>query len=213
MTESTGSTTMAINAALVKGLREKTGAGMMECKTALLESGGDLAAAEKILRTKGLAAAARKSARATAEGAIGSYIHAGGKLGVILELNCETDFVARTDQFQGLLKDIAMHIAAANPRFVAREEVTPAILDAEREIYRAQAAATGKPAGVVEKIVDGKLEKFYEEFCLLEQPFVKDQETTVGALIAAAVAKIGENIRVKRFARFQLGEESGRASE
>ncbi len=204
---------MAINAALVKGLREKTGAGMMECKTALLESGGDLAAAEKILRTKGLAAAARKSARATAEGAIGSYIHAGGKLGVILELNCETDFVARTDQFQGLLKDIAMHIAAANPRFVAREEVTPAILDAEREIYRAQAAATGKPAGVVEKIVDGKLEKFYEEFCLLEQPFVKDQETTVGALIAAAVAKIGENIRVKRFARFQLGEESGRASE
>jgi elongation factor Ts len=203
---------MEITATLVKELREKTGVGMMECKSALTESKGDLAGAEKILRTKGLAAAAKKSSRATAEGAIGSYIHAGGKLGVMVEVNCETDFVARTDQFQALLKDIAMHVAAANPRFVSRDEVTPAVLESERAIYRAQAAASGKPPAVVEKIIDGKLEKFYEEFCLLEQPFVKDQETTVGNMIAALVAKIGENVRVRRFARFQLGEEpSGKA--
>jgi elongation factor Ts len=199
---------MAISAGLVKELREKTGVGMMECKTALVEAGGSLAEAEKILRKKGLAAAQRKASRATSEGAVGAYIHAGGKIGVLVELNCETDFVARTPQFQQLLKDVAMHVAASAPRFVSREEVTPAVLDAEREIYAAQAAATGKPPQVVEKIVQGKLEKFYEEFCLLEQPFIRDQEVTVGELVSQHVAKIGENIRVRRFVRFQLGDES-----
>jgi elongation factor Ts len=199
---------MAISAGLVKELREKTGVGMMECKTALVEAGGSLAEAEKILRKKGLAAAQRKASRATSEGAVGAYIHAGGKIGVLVELNCETDFVARTPQFQQLLKDVAMHVAASAPRFVSREEVTPAVLDAEREIYAAQAAATGKPPQVVEKIVQGKIEKFYEEFCLLEQPFIRDQEVTVGELVSQHVAKIGENIRVCRFVRFQLGDES-----
>ena len=197
---------MAISAAQVKELRERTGVGMMECKSALEQSGGDLSEAEKILRKKGLAAAEKKAARATSEGAIGSYIHAGGKLGVLVEINCETDFVARTPQFQQLLKDVAMHVAASNPRFVSRDEVTPGVLEAEREIYRAQAAATGKPPAVVEKIVEGKLEKYYEEFCLLEQPFVKDPETTVGGMVSQQVAKIGENIRIRRFVRFRLGD-------
>jgi len=198
---------MEITASSVKTLREKTGVGMMECKRALVEAAGDMSEAETILRKRGLAAAAGKSGRATAEGSIGSYIHPGSRIGVLVELNCETDFVARTDDFQQLLKDIAMHVAASSPRFVSREEVTPAVLEKEREIYRDQAAATGKPAAVVEKIVDGKLEKFYEEFCLLEQPFVKDQDTTVGNLIAQKVAKLGENIRVSRFVRFQLGDD------
>jgi len=197
---------MAISAALVKELRERTGVGMMECKAALEAAGGDLSEAEKILRKKGLGAAGKKAARATTEGTIGTYIHAGGKLGVLVEVNCETDFVARTPQFQQMVKDVAMHIAASNPRFVTREEVTSELLDAEREIYRAQAAATGKPAPVVEKIVGGKLEKFYEEFCLLDQPFVKDPETTVGGMISQQVARIGENIRVRRFVRFRLGD-------
>jgi elongation factor Ts len=198
---------MQISATQVKELRQRTGVGMMECKSALQEAEGDLGKAEKILRKKGLAAAAKRASRATSEGAVGSYIHAGGKIGVLVEINCETDFVARTAEFQQLLKDVAMHIAASSPRFVSREEVTPEVLEAEREIYRAQAAATGKPPKVVDKIVEGKLEKFYEEFCLLEQPFIKDQQSTVGGLVSQHVAQIGENIRVRRFARFQLGDE------
>ncbi len=197
---------MPISAAQVKELRERTGVGMMECKSALEQAGGSLVEAEKILRKKGLAAAQRKASRATTEGSVGAYIHAGGKIGVLVEMNCETDFVARTPQFQQLLKDISMHIAAANPRFVSREEVTSDLIEAEREIYREQAAASGKPPQVVEKIVDGKLAKFYEEFCLLEQPFIKDPEITIGELVSQHVARIGENIRIRRFVRFRLGD-------
>jgi len=197
---------MEITAAQVKDLRERTGAGMMECKSALAECGGNVDEAIKILRKKGLAAAAKKAGRIAAEGAVGSYIHAGGRIGVLVEVNCETDFVARTPDFQGLVKDIAMHIAATNPRFVSRDEVTAEVLEQEKEIYRAQAAASGKPAEVVEKMVSGRMEKFYEEFCLLEQPFVKDTNLTVGALLTEKVAKLGENMRVRGFARFALGE-------
>jgi len=197
---------MPISASQVKELRERTGVGMMECKSALEQAGGSLVEAEKILRKKGLAAAQRKASRATTEGSVGAYIHAGGKIGVLVEMNCETDFVARTPQFQQLLKDISMHIAAANPRFVSREEVTSDLIEAEREIYREQAAASGKPPQVVEKIVDGKLAKFYEEFCLLEQPFIKDPEITIGELVSQHVARIGENIRIRRFVRFRLGD-------
>ena len=203
---------MEITAAQVKDLRERTGAGMMECKAALSEAKGNTEEAVKILRKKGLAAAAKKAGRIAAEGAVGSYIHAGGKIGVLVEINCETDFVARTDEFQGLVKDIAMHIAASNPRFIAREEVTPEILEAEREIHRARAAASGKPPEVLEKMVSGQMEKFYEEFCLLEQPFVKDTNLTVGALLTERVAKLGENIKVRRFSRFALGEGIDKAS-
>ena len=198
---------MPISASQVKELRERTGVGMMECKSALEQAGGSLVEAEKILRKKGLAAAQRKASRATTEGSVGAYIHAGGKIGVLVEMNCETDFVARTPQFQQLLKDISMHIAAANPRFVSREEVTSDLIEAEREIYREQAAASGKPPQVVEKIVDGKLAKFYEEFCLLEQPFIKDPEITIGELVSQHVARIGENIRIRRFVRFRLGDD------
>jgi elongation factor Ts len=197
---------MEVTAQMVKQLRERTGAPMMDCKAALNESGGDIEKAVDLLRTKGLAAAAKKAGRATAEGAVGSYIHAGGKIGVLVEVNCETDFVARTEPFQELLRDIALHIAAADPRFVERDEVTAADLDRERAIYREQALATGKPPAVVEKIVEGKLEKFYSEFVLLEQPFVKDPDKTVRQLIAERVAKIGENLKVRRFARYKLGE-------
>ena len=197
---------MEITAAQVKDLRERTGAGMMECKSALAECGGNVDEAIKILRKKGLAAAAKKAGRIAAEGAVGSYIHAGGRIGVLVEVNCETDFVARTPDFQGLVKDFAMHIAATNPRFVSRDEVTAEVLEQEKEIYRAQAAASGKPAEVVEKMVSGRMEKFYEEFCLLEQPFVKDTNLTVGALLTEKVAKLGENMRVRGFARFALGE-------
>jgi len=197
---------MPISASQVKELRERTGVGMMECKSALEQAGGSLVEAEKILRKKGLAAAQRKASRATTEGSVGAYIHAGGKIGVLVEMNCETDFVARTPQFQQLLKDISMHIAAANPRFVSREEVTSDLIEAEREIYREQAAASGKPPQVVEKIVDGKLAKFYEEFCLLEQPFIKDPEITIGELVSQHIARIGENIRIRRFVRFRLGD-------
>ncbi|HYH45472.1 MAG TPA: translation elongation factor Ts [Thermoanaerobaculia bacterium] len=197
---------MEVTAQMVKQLRERTGAPMMDCKAALNESGGDIEKAVDLLRTKGLAAAAKKAGRVTAEGAVGSYIHAGGKIGVLVEVNCETDFVARTEPFQELLRDIALHIAAADPRFVERDEVTTADLDRERAIYREQALATGKPPAVVEKIVDGKLEKYYSEFVLLEQPFVKDPDKTVSQLIAERVAKIGENLKVRRFARFKLGE-------
>ena len=197
---------MEITAAQVKELRERTGAGMMECKAALTEAKGNAEEAVKVLRKKGLASAAKKAGRVAAEGQVGQYIHAGGKIGVLVEVNCETDFVARTGDFQSLVKDVAMHIAASNPRFVSREEVTEDVLEQEREIYRAQAAASGKPAEVVEKMVAGRMEKFYEEFCLLEQPFVRDTNLTVGTLVTERIAKLGENIRIRRFARFALGE-------
>ncbi|HEY3175581.1 MAG TPA: translation elongation factor Ts [Candidatus Polarisedimenticolia bacterium] len=197
---------MEITASLVKELRERTGTGMMECKTALVEAGGDLDAAIAILRKKGLSAVAKKAHRETTEGVVGAYIHPGGKIGVMVEVNCETDFVARTDQFKQLVKDISMHVAASSPRFIQREEVTAGVLEAEREIYRAQAALTGKPPQVVEKIVEGKMEKFYSEACLLEQPFVKDPSVSVRDLVSGMIAKVGENIRIRRFARFVLGE-------
>ena len=197
---------MQITAQMVKELRERTGAGMMDCKHALTEAGGNTEQAVDWLRKEGLAAAAKRSGRVAAEGLVSAYIHAGGKIGVLIEVNCETDFVARTDEFQELVKDIAMHIAAAEPRYVERGEVTAEILEREKAIYRDQAIESGKPANFVDKIVDGKMEKFYAEAVLLEQPFVKDTDTTIGQLITAKVAKIGENIKVRRFARFKLGE-------
>jgi elongation factor Ts len=199
---------MEINAQMVRDLRERTGAGMMDCKKALVETGGDAEQAIEVLRKRGLAAAAKKAGRVTAEGVVGSYLHMGGKIGVLVEINCETDFVARTDEFQELVKDVAMHIAAADPRFVQRGEVTGEVLAKEREIYREQALASGKPDNVVDRIVDGKMEKFYAEQVLLEQPFVKDPDVTIQQLVAAKVAKLGENIQVTRFARFRLGEGS-----
>jgi elongation factor Ts len=197
---------MEITAQMVKELRERTGAGMMDCKNALNDTKGNMENAVDALRKKGLAAAAKKAGRITAEGAVGSYIHGGGKLGVLVEVNCETDFVARNDAFQELVRDIAMHIAAAEPRFVRREEVTPEVLERERAIFQDQALASGKPANVVERIVTGKMEKYYSEFVLLEQPFVKNPDQTIAQLIAERVAKIGENIQVRRFSRFKLGE-------
>jgi elongation factor Ts len=195
-----------ITAAIVKELREKTGAGMMDCKKALEECGGDLEKAIDHLRQKGLAAAAKKVGRIAAEGTVGAYIHAGGKIGVLVELNCETDFVARTQEFQSLLKDLAMQIAAANPRYVTKEEVPAAEVERERQIYRAQAIQSGKPEKVAEKIVDGKVERFYSEVCLLEQAFIKEPERRVGDVVQEAMARLGENIRVRRFARYHLGE-------
>jgi elongation factor Ts len=203
---------MEIDASLVKALRERTGVGMMDCKAALKEAGGDIEEAVRVLRKKGLSAAAKRVSRATTEGVIGAYIHAGGRIGVLVEVNCETDFVARTEEFQALVKDIAMQVAATQPRFVSREEVTAEILAQEREVYRAQAAATGKPPQVVEKIVEGKMEKFYAEACLLEQPFVRDPNITVRERLAAVVARVGENIRVNRFTRYGVGETSGPAA-
>ncbi len=197
---------MDITAQMVKELRERSGAGMMDCKAALTEAKGDIEASVDLLRKKGLAAADKKAGRIAAEGAVGSYIHAGGKLGVLVEVNCETDFVARTDQFQELVKDIAMHIAAAEPRFVRREEVTSDVLDRERAIYREQTIAAGKPEKMIDKIVEGKIEKFYSEAVLLEQPYVKNPDQTVGELVVEKVAKIGENIQIRRFVRFRLGE-------
>jgi elongation factor Ts len=199
---------MSISATDVKDLREKTGAGMMDCKKALTESAGDIEKAIDILRKKGLSAAAKKSDRITSEGLVGSYIHAGGKIGVLLEVNCETDFVAKTPDFQELVKDICMQIAAANPRYVKREEVPEAELAREKEIYKDQARQSGKPENILDKIVEGKLEKFYGDVCLLDQLFVKDPEgkLKVKDLITNKIAKIGENISVRRFARFQLGE-------
>jgi elongation factor Ts len=194
-----------IGASLVKELREKSGAPMGDCLKALQESKGDIEAAFVVLRKRGMASAQKKAARTTNEGAVGTYIHAGGKIGVLLEVNCESDFVARTDDFQTLLKDIAMHIAASDPKFVKPEDVTPADLEREREIYKAQAAATGKPPAVVERIAEGKMAKFYEEVCLLEQPFIKDQSLSIKELIAQKVGKLGENITVRRFARFKVG--------
>jgi len=194
-----------IDAKQVKALRDMTGAPMGDCKKALEEAKGDLEAAIVVLRKRGMASAQKKAARSTNEGAVGTYIHAGGKIGVLLEINCESDFVARTEDFQDLMKDIAMHIAASDPRYVKPEDVTIEDLEREKDIYRAQAAATGKPAPVIEKIVDGKMAKFYEEVCLLEQPFIKEQSVSIKELIAQKVGKLGENITVRRFARFKVG--------
>lgn len=197
---------MAITAGMVKELRGITGAGMMECKKALVETDGDLQKAVDYLREKGLAAAAKKADRVAAEGAVGSYIHAGGKIGVLVEVNCETDFVAKTDDFQALVKDIAMQIAATNPAYLKREDVPGAVIEHEREVLRVQALNEGKPEAIVERMIDGRIEKFYKENCLLEQPFIKDGDQSVSDIITAKIAKIGENISVRRFTRYQLGE-------
>jgi elongation factor Ts len=197
---------MEITAAVVKELREKTGAGMMDCKKALSETNGDLDKAVDYLRQKGLAAAAKKADRAATDGAVAAYVHPGGKIGVLVEVNCETDFVARTAEFQGLLKDIAMQVAAANPRFVRREDVSTEEFEKEKSIYRQQALETGKPEKVIDKIVEGKMERFYSEVCLLEQSFIKDPDKKVADIMNEAVARLGENIQVRRFARYHLGE-------
>jgi elongation factor Ts len=199
-------TTVNISAAQVKDLRDKTGAPMMDCKKALAEAKGDLEEAIVLLRKRGTAVAERKAGRVTSEGAVTSYIHAGGKIGVLLEVNCESDFVARTDDFKELVHDIAMHIAASDPKFVRKEDVTPEAFAREKDIYLAQAVASGKPAHIAEKMVAGKMEKFYEEVCLLEQPFIKDQTMSIAQLIAAKIGKLGENIAVRRFARFKVGD-------
>jgi elongation factor Ts len=197
---------MEITPAAVKELREKTGAGMMDCKKALGETGGDLDKAVDYLRQKGLAAAAKKAGRMAADGAVAAYVHPGGKIGVLVEINCETDFVARTAEFQSLLKDIAMQVAAANPRYVRREDVPAGELEREKSIYRQQALETRKPANVVDKIVDGKMERYYSEICLMEQSFIKDPDKKVSDVMNDAVARLGENIQVRRFARYHLGE-------
>lgn len=197
---------MEISAKAVQELRASTGAGIMDCKKALAESEGNLEKAIEILRKKGLAAATKKSGRVTSEGAVASYIHGGGKLGVLLEVNCETDFVARTDVFQQMVKDVSMHIAAANPLYLKRENVPAELIEKEREIYRAQFEGSNKPANVIEKIVDGKIDKYYSEVCLYEQPFVKDPDRTIQQLVTDTVAKLGENLNIRRFVRFVLGE-------
>lgn len=197
---------MEVTASLVKELRDKTGAGMMDCKKALAETDGDLQKAVDYLRHKGLAAAAKKAARVASDGAVGAYVHAGGKLGVLVEINCETDFVARTAEFQSLLKDIAMQVAAANPRFVRREEVSADEFEREKVIYRQQALESGKPEKVVDMIVQGKMEKFYSDVCLMEQSFIKDPDKKVVDILNEAIARLGENIQVRRFARYHLGE-------
>jgi elongation factor Ts len=198
---------MNVTAEMVRKLREETGAGMMECKSALVEAAGDMEKARDVLRKKGLASAAKKAGRATTEGIVGHYIHQGSKMGVLVEVNCETDFVAKTADFQNLVREIAMHVAAAAPLYVTKEEVPAEVLDKEREIYRAQAASQGKPAGVVDKIAEGKLKDYYATFCLLEQPFIRDPKVTVGQLVQEKIAIIKENIVVRRFARFKVGEE------
>lgn len=195
-----------ITAALVKQLRDKTGAGMMECKKALQETHGNLAEAEIVLRKRGIAAATKKASRATRQGVIGTYIHQGSQLGVMLELNCESDFVARTDDFQQLVHDLSMQVAAADPQFIRKEDVTPDLLERERDIARDRARQEGKPDKILDKIVEGRISKFYEEVCLLEQPFIRDNTTTVAQLIAAVIGKLGENITVARFVRMKVGE-------
>lgn len=195
---------MAVDAALVRELRNKTGAGVMDCKTALVESGGDIENAVDILRKRGIEAAESKVGRKLAEGRVGSYIHFGGRIGVLLEIVCETDFVAKTREFQGLVKDLCMHIAASNPKWMVRDDVPEDVLEKEREVYRAQ--FSDKPAQVIEKIVEGKLESFFKERCLLDQPYVKDQDISVGDYVKEHVAKLGENIEVRRFSRFAVGE-------
>ena len=195
-----------ITATLVKDLRERTGAGMMECKSALMEAKGDLEEAVVVLRKRGIASAVKKASRATKQGLIGTYIHHGGQLGVMVEVNCESDFVARTDDFKELVHDIAMHVAAADPKFIRKEDVTQNVLDQEKDIQRARALAEGKPEKMVDKIVEGRMNKFYEEICLLEQPFVKEATLTVGQLVKTKIAKLGENISVARFTRFKVGD-------
>ena len=197
---------MEITAAMVKKLRDLTGAGMMECKAALTEAKGNLDEATTILRKRGLAQATKKAGRSTNEGIIGHYIHTGGKIGVLVEVNCETDFVARTDDFQNLTREIAMHIAAASPQYVRREDVPREILDRERDVYRGQMAGQNKPAAVIDKIIDGKLNSFYEQVCLMDQPSIRDPKITIGQIVQAAIAKMGENIAIPRFARFKVGE-------
>lgn len=197
-----------ISATLVKQLRDLTGAGMMECKAALKEANGNIEEANTILRKRGLAQAAKKSGRSTSEGVIGSYIHLGGKIGVLVEVNCESDFVARTDDFQNLVKEIGMHIAAASPIYARREDVPADVIEREREIYRAQMANSGKPANVIEKIIDGKLNAFYEQTVLIDQPSIRDPKVTVGANLQQLIAKLGENISIPRFARFKVGEDA-----
>lgn len=197
---------MEVTSAMVKELRERTGAGMMDCKKALVENNGDMEKAIEFLREKGLAAAAKKAGRIAAEGLVDSYIHMGGKIGVLVEVNCETDFVAKTDQFKALVHDVAMHIAAANPQFLKREEVPTEDLEKEKEILRVQALNEGKPEKIVERMVEGRIEKYYKEVCLLEQPFVKDPDKTIKDLIAEATASIGEKIDIRRFVRYERGE-------
>ena len=195
-----------ITAQMVKDLRERTGAGMMECKRALVEAKGDPGDAEVLLRKWGIASAGKKASRATKQGLIGSYIHHGGQLGVLVEVNCESDFVARTDDFKELVHDLAMHVAAADPRFIRKEDVTADLLQQEKDIARARALGEGKPEKVVDKIVEGRMQKFYEEVCLLEQPFVKEATLSVGQLVKTKIAKLGENITVARFVRFKVGD-------
>jgi elongation factor Ts len=197
---------MAITAEQVKQLRDKTGAGMMDCKAALTEADGDMEKAIEILRKKGLASAAKRAGRAAKDGIIGHYIHLGGKVGVIVEVNCETDFVARTEDFQTLAKEIAMHIAAANPLYVKREDIPAEVLEKEKEIYRAQFAGQNKPENVIEKIVDGKMESFFAQVCLMDQPSVRDPNVSIKQMVTQAAAKTGENVTISRFARFKLGE-------
>lgn len=198
----------AISAKLVKELRDKSGAGFMECKRALVEADGDMAAAEINLRKRGVAIAQKKSGRAANEGVIGSYIHAGSKLGVLVEVNCESDFVARTEEFQSLVKDVAMQIAAADPQYITREHVPAELVEKERQIQRDRALQEGKPERVLDRIVDGRMGKFYEEIVLVDQPFVKEPSTTVGQMIQGMIAKLGENMTVRRFQRFKVGEDS-----
>ena len=195
-----------ITAAQVKELRERTGAGMMECKKALVEANGVVADAEVVLRKRGIASASKKSSRATRQGTVGTYIHPGSQLGVMVEVNCESDFVARTDDFQELVRDIAMQVAAADPKFIRKEDVTTEALDKERDIQKARAIAEGKPEKIAEKMVEGRLSKYYEEFCLLEQPFIKENSVTIGQMIQQKIAKVGENITIARFVRFKVGE-------
>ena len=199
-------TTVNISAAQVKELREKTGAPMMDCKQALTEAKGDFEQAVVVLRKKGVSVAAKKATRVTSEGSVAHYIHAGGKIGVLVEVNCESDFVARTDDFKELVHDVAMHIAASDPKFIRKEDVTKADFEREKDIYLSQAMASGKPAHIAEKMVEGKMAKFYEEVCLLDQPFIKDQTVSVSQLIATKIGKLGENISVRRFARFKVGD-------
>ncbi|MFS0727872.1 translation elongation factor Ts [Paenibacillus sp. 1P07SE] len=197
---------MAVSASAVKELRERTGAGMLDCKKALDEAGGDIQKAAELLREKGLSAAANKAGRVATEGLVESYIHGGGRVGVLVEVNCETDFVAKTDQFRAFVKDIAMQIAAANPKYVRREEVPGDELEKERDILKAQALNEGKPAHIVDKMVDGRISKYYEEHCLMEQSFIKDPDKTISTLLNEKISTIGENISIRRFARFELGE-------
>ena len=196
-----------ISASLVKELREKTNAGMMDCKRALTEAGGDLAAAEDVLRKKGIASAGKRSSRVAKEGAIASYIHLQGKVGVLVEINCETDFVAKNDIFRDFVKDVTLHIAAAHPLYVSREQVPEKLILAEREIYAAQ--VQGKPANILEKIVDGKVEKFFSTVCLLEQPFIKNPDLTIKDLLTSKIAELGENMIIRRFTRYMVGEDLG----